>query len=157
MIMRLKDHVVGRKATSTVLMALATMGVAHDRLTGDGFYDKQKQSARVQNANWKPRSVKGPDGNYYSWSGLLPPGVENWLAGWITALDNFDSLGEQNMENLHKKFMTIFGSSLLDDAGLSVIEPIVEIFNGKHCIFLPLVSTPIELCCSSCRCTEGYE
>ena len=39
-IMRLKDHVVGRKATTTVLMSLATIGVAHDRLTGDGFYDK---------------------------------------------------------------------------------------------------------------------
>ena len=34
---------------------------------------------RVNNANWN-RSIKGLDGNYYSWKGVLPPGVENWLA-----------------------------------------------------------------------------
>ena len=42
-IVRLKDHVAGRKATTTVMMALATGAVAHDRLTGDGFYDKDSR------------------------------------------------------------------------------------------------------------------
>ena len=56
-IVRLKDHVAGRKATTTVLMAMATGAVAHDRITGDGFYDKEKQRARQQNGNWKKRSV----------------------------------------------------------------------------------------------------
>ena len=108
----------GRKATTNISMSLATIAYSHDRITGDGFYDKKKQQSRVNNANWKPRSIKGLDGKYYSWKGVLPPGVENWLAGWVTALDNFDSLGEQNLENLHRKFMFIFGGALADDAGL---------------------------------------
>ena len=57
-ITRLKDHVAGRKATSVVLMSLGTAAVAHDRITGDGFYDKEKQRARVENSNWQPRSVR---------------------------------------------------------------------------------------------------
>ena len=73
--------------------------------------------------NWKPRSFKGADGKYYSWSNILPPGVENWVAGWINVLDNFDSLGEANYENLGRKFSFILSASLADDAGLSVIEP----------------------------------
>ena len=137
---RLRDHVVGRKATTTVLMGLATGAVAHDRLTGDGFYDKQKQAARVANGNWKPRSVRVPDlingGEVLvPWSNILPPGVENWLAAWITAVDNFDSLGEEGTENLQKKLMTVFAGALADDAGLSVIEPIVQILNGNTASF----------------------
>ena len=136
-IVRLKDHVAGRKATSTMLMSLATIAYSHDMLTGDGFYDTQKQTSRVNNSNWKPRSVriKMPgEGNdkYIPWSGILPPGVENWLATWINTLDNFDSLGEQNMENLSRKLSFIFSASLADDAGLSVIEPIVQILNGNE-------------------------
>ena len=139
-VIRLKDHVAGRKATTTVLMSLATMAVAHDRLTGDGFYDATKQRSRVQNSNWKPRSarvtnpVTGED-YYVPWSNILPPGVENWLAGWITAVDNFDSLGEQNFENLHKKFMFILSGALIDDAALSAIEPVVQILNGNEAQF----------------------
>ena len=131
-VVRLRDHVAGRKATAVMMMSLVTMGVAHDRITGDGFYDQQKQQSRINNSNWKPRSVKGLDGKYYSWSGILPPGLENWMAGWITALDNFDSLGEQNMENLHKKFAFVLGGAFMDDAGLSVIEPLVQIANGNN-------------------------
>ncbi len=129
---RLRDHVRGRKATTTVLMSLATIAASHDRITGDGFYDKEKQQSRVANANWEPRSIKLPNGTYITWSNILPPGVENWLAGWLTAVDNFDSLGENGMENIHKKFMHIFGGALGNDAGLSVIEPIVQILNGNE-------------------------
>ena len=137
-ITRLKDHVAGRKAiTSYALMSMATIAFSHGNLTGDGFYDQQKQAARVANGNWKPRSVRirlPGEGNdkYIPWSGILPPGVENWLAGYLTTLDNFDSLGEQAMENLHRKFAFIFSASLADDAGLSVIEPIVQILNGNE-------------------------
>ena len=80
--------------------------------------------------------------SYIPYEGLLPPGVENWVAGWVTALDNFDSLGEQNMENLYKKFMTVLSASLIDDGGLSAIEPIIEIFNGNTSSFPTLDSTP---------------
>ena len=54
----------------------------------------------------------------------------NWLAGWVTGFDNFDSLGEQNLKPT-RKFMFIFGGALADDAGLSVVEPIVQILNGN--------------------------
>ena len=139
-ITRLKDHVVGRKATTVVLMSMATAAATHDRITGDGFYDKEKQRARESNSNWQPRSVRvtnpvtGED-YYVPWKGLVPPGVENWIAAWVTALDNFDSLGEQNMENIYKKLMTIFAGALADDAGLSVIEPITQMLNGNEAAF----------------------
>ena len=127
-----------------------------------GSMTKQKQASRIQNSNWKKRSVRLPDlingGDVYvPWSGLLPPGVENWLAGWITALDNFDSLGEQNMENLHKKFMTIFGSSLLDDAGLSVIEPVVEILNGNTASFSRWSAHQLNSAAPLAGARKGYE
>ena len=61
--------------------------------------------------------------------------MENWLAAWVTALDNFDSLGEAGIENIQKKLGFIMGGALVDDAGLSVIEPLVQIMNGNEAAF----------------------
>lgn len=125
----LKYMARGRKAIGAVAMLGTYNLIMNDRLTGDGFYDKELQLARIKNSNWKPRSIKGLDGKYYSYAQLGP--IADWIALAANIGDNFDSLGEAKMENLSQKMAFILSAAVTNRSTLSTIKPLMDITSGN--------------------------
>ena len=125
----LKYMARGRKAIGAVAMLGTYNLVMNDRITGDGFYDKELQSARMKNSNWKPRSIKGPDGKYYSYAQFGP--IADWLALVANIGDNFDSLGEAKMENLSQKMAFVLSAAITNRTTLSTIKPLMDMTSGN--------------------------
>ncbi len=125
----LKYMARSRKAIGAVAMLGTLNLIMNDRLTGDGFYDKEIQMARVKNSNWKPRSIKGLDGQYYSYAQFGP--IADWLALVANIGDNFDSLGEAKMENLSQKMAFILSAAITNRTTLSTIKPLMDMTSGN--------------------------
>ena len=123
----LKYETMGRKAIGTSAVAATFALFGDDRITGDGHFDKEIQKARVQ-SGWKPRSIKGLDGKYYSYQGLGVLG--DWVAATVNAIDNFDTLGAGGIETFFPKFAFVLGASVTENTGLSSIRPLVQLLAG---------------------------
>lgn len=125
----LKYMARGRKAIGALAMLGTYNLVMNDRITGDGFYDKETQLARVKNSSWKPRSIKGLDGKWYSYDQLGP--IADWLALSANIADNFDSLGEAKIENLSNKLAFIMSAAITNRTTLSSIKPLMDMTSGN--------------------------
>ena len=125
----LKYMTRGRKAMGSVAMLGVYNLLMNDRITGDGFYDKETQMARVKNSNWKPRSIKGPDGKYYSYAQFGP--IADWLALAANIGDNFDSLVQAGMENLTQKMSFILSAAITNRTTLSTLKPLMDMTSGN--------------------------
>ena len=126
----LKYTTRGRKAIGGLAMTGAVGLVLADRLTGDGIYDKEIQRAREKNSNWKPRSIKGLDGKWYSYEALGP--LADWMALVGNISDNFDMLGEAAVERLFEKAAFVIGASITDRTALSTLKPLLDIVSGNE-------------------------
>ena len=135
----LKNRTLGRKAVGTFVTSMVIGTVVKDKLygdglfsvTGDGSIDRQLDTARRKNSNFKPRTIVGPDGNRFEYSELLGPGLSNWVAAVANVADNFDMLGEAATENAFEKLSFVLGAALTDAAGLSALRPLVEVLSGN--------------------------
>ena len=136
----LKNRTLGRKAIGSFVTSMVVGSVVKDKLfgdglfsvTGDGSVDRQLNTARMKNSNFKPRSVVGPDGTRFGYNELLGPGLSNWVAAVANVADNFDMLGEAATENAFEKLSFILGAALTDNAGLSALRPLVEVASGNE-------------------------
>ena len=136
----LKNRTLGRKAIGSFVTSMVVGSVIKDKLfgdglfsvTGDGSVDRQLNTARMKNSNFKPRSVVGPDGTRFEYNELLGPGLSNWVAAVANVADNFDMLGEAATENAFEKLSFILGAALTDNAGLSALRPLVEVASGNE-------------------------
>ena len=135
----LKNRTLGRKAIGTFFTSMVIGSVLKDKLfgdglfsvTGDGSIDRQLNTARMKNSNFKPRSVIGPDGRRFEYDELLGPGLSNWVAMVANIADNFDMLGETAAQNFKEKVGFILGAALTDNA-LSALRPLVEVLSGNE-------------------------
>ena len=135
----LKNRTLGRKAIGTFAVSMVIGSVIKDLIfgdglfsvTGDGSVDRQLNTARMKNSNFKPRSIIGPDGVRFEYNELLGPGLSNWVAAVANVADNFDMLGEAATENAFEKLSFIMGAALTDQAGLSALRPLVETMSGN--------------------------
>ena len=125
----LKYMTRGRKAIGALAMLGTYNLVMNDRITGDGFYDKETQMARVKNSNWQKRSIKGLDGKWYSYDQLGP--IADWLALAVNVADNFDSLGEAQIEKFGQKLAFIMSAAITDRTSLSSMKPLMDITSGN--------------------------
>jgi len=126
----LKYTTRGRKAIGGLAVAGAIGLVFNDRITGDGLYDKELQRARVKNSNWKPRSIKGVDGKWYSYTAMGP--LADWMSFVSNVADNFDMLGEAASERMFEKAAFVIGASVTDRTALSTIKPLLDIVSGNE-------------------------
>jgi hypothetical protein len=126
----LKYEAMGRKFLGTAAVAGVFAFFQDDRITGDGHYDKETQAARVRQGNWKPRSFKGLDGKYYSYSFLGP--IADWVAATVNVFDNFDTLGASGIEEFGPKMAFVLSASITDNTGLSTIRPLLEMLSGNE-------------------------
>ncbi len=135
----IKNRTLGRKAIGSFVTSMVIGSVLKDKifgdglfsLTGDGSVDRQLNTARMKNSNFKPRSVIGPDGTRFGYNEVLGPGLSNWVAMVANVADNFDMLGEAVTENSFEKLSFILGAALTDQAGLSALRPLVETMSGN--------------------------
>ena len=136
----LKNRTLGRKAIGSFLTTMVIGSVIKDELfgdglfstTGDGTVDRQLNTARMKNSNFKERSIIGPGGVRIEYNELLGPGLSNWVAAVANTVDNFDMLGESAIENLVPKLSFILAASLTDAAGISALRPLVEMLSGNE-------------------------
>ena len=136
----LKNRTLGRKAIGSFLTTMVIGSVIKDELfgdglfstTGDGTVDRQLNTARTKNSNFKPRSMIGPGGRRIEYNELLGPGLSNWVAAVANTVDNFDMLGESAIENLVPKLSFILAAALTDPAGISALRPLVEMLSGNE-------------------------
>ncbi len=135
----LKNRTLGRKYIGTFITSMAIGVALKDKLfgdglfsmTGDGSIDRQLNTARMKNSNFKPRSFVGPDGTRFEYNELLGPGLSNWVAMVANVADNFDMLGEAATEHAFEKLAFIMGAALTDQAGISALRPLVEVMSGN--------------------------
>jgi hypothetical protein len=136
----LKNKTLGRKAIGTFVTSAAIGAILKDKIfgdgllsvTGDGSYDRQLNRARQKNSAFKERSFIAPDGTRVEYNELLGPGLSNWVAMVANVADNFDMLGESFTENMFEKASFVLAASLTDQAGISALRPLVEVFSGNE-------------------------
>ncbi|MAC32643.1 MAG: hypothetical protein CME38_03435 [Haliea sp.] len=124
----LQAEMRGRKAIGLVTMTLATGLFMNDRLHGNGHFDKERQKMRRE-VGWQPRSIKGLDGNWYTYDGLGP--LSDYLALTADVMDNFDVLEPLEMDSFRERLMHILGASLVNKSMLASLGPMLEIFEGS--------------------------
>ena len=135
----LKNKTLGRKAIGTFITGAVITAVLQNRffgdglfdVTGDGTLDRQLNRARQKNSNFKQRSIVLTDGTRVEYNELLGPGLSNWVATVANIADNFDMLGESFTEKAFEKASFILAAGLTDQAGISALRPLVEIFSGN--------------------------
>ena len=133
----LKNKTLGKKAIGTFITGTVLTSVLKDRFFGDGLYsvtgdgnvDRQLNIARKKNSNFKERSIILDDGTRVEYNELLGPGLSNWVAMVANIADNFDMLGESFTEKAFEKASFILGAAATDQAGISALRPLVELFS----------------------------
>jgi len=118
----------GRKAFG----ALATTGAValflNDSITGNGIYDKQKQALR-RSADWKPRSIRLPGGNWVSYDNLGP--ITSWLSLTVDIMDNMDTLAPNDIGENLRKMGFVLSAAITDKTAFAGLEPLMDILNGN--------------------------
>ena len=126
----LKYTTRGRKAMGAVATTSAIGLYMNGRLRGDGLYDKEAQSAREKNTNWKRRTYMGLDGQWHSYAWLGP--LADWVAFVANVGDNFDMLGSIYTEHFLAKASFVFGAAITDRTGLSTIKPLTDMLSQNE-------------------------
>lgn len=117
----------GRQAIGNIAVASTAALFMNDRITGNGIYNRQKQSVRNKTSLPK-RSIKGFDGKWYSYDGLGP--ITNWFALTTDIMDNMDTLDPYDMEQLLKKSSFILAASVVDKTHMAGLEPFMDVARG---------------------------
>ena len=138
-IIDLKNKTLGRKAIGTFVTGTVLTSILKDRffgdglynVTGDGSFDRQLNRARQKNSNFKERSIVLEDGTRIEYNEVLGPGLSNWVATVANIAENFDMLGESFTERAFEKASFILAAGLTDQAGISALRPLVELFSGN--------------------------
>ena len=124
----LRAEVLGRKAIGTTAVMMAAGLFLTDRIHGNGHYDKTVQRSRRE-FDWAPRSIKGLDGKWYSYDGLGP--ISDWLALTADVMDNFDSLGEMDLQGFMNRAGFLLSANLTNKSMLAPMEPMFDVLSGN--------------------------
>jgi hypothetical protein len=117
----------GRKAIGTLAVMGAIGLFMSDNLSGDGLYDKEKQRLR-RDANWQPRSIRVPGGQWVSYDGI--PGVSDWVALTANIMDNFDSLNSAELAENLRAAGFVLSATITDKSMLAALEPLNDVVRG---------------------------
>ena len=124
----IRREIKGRKAMGAAFTVGAVGLFLNSSLTGDGIADRQAMRTR-RDADWKKRSFKTPTGQWVSYDGLGP--LSDVVALTANIMDNFDTLGEANLQKLLTGMGYVLSASVTDKTMLAGIEPIYDIVNGN--------------------------
>ena len=125
----LRYEVKGKAAFGSLAVTMAGLAATNDRCTGNGHFDKSRQTMRVR-SGWKPKSCKVPGTDKqvsYEWMGP----IGDWLSLTIDVVDNFDSLSTGMQEDLYNKLAFVLGSAITNRSILSQLEPMYDVLQGN--------------------------
>jgi len=124
----IRAEMKGRKAIGTLAVMSAAGLFLSDNITGNGFADRQKQQLR-RSVDWKPRSIRTPGGQWVSYDNL--GAITDWFALTADIMDNFDVLGEGDLNQLLSGMGFVLSATITDKSMLAGIEPLYDILSGN--------------------------
>ena len=129
---QIRAEVKGKVALGTIMTTAASWATLNGRVRGNGHYDRSRQRVR-RAVGWKPKTIQGLDGKWYSYEWLGPLG--DWLSVVADAGDNFDLVSSSQQEEILQKLTFIFGSAITNRSVLSNVEPLNDILQGNGAAF----------------------
>ena len=124
----LRAKVKGRVAIGSSFVMGGSLLYTQSRLRGNGHHDKATMKTRYA-ANWKPRTYKGWDGNWYSYDNMGP--LSDMLALTADIMDNFDLITSPIQEEWLSKVMFVIAANLTNKSVLGQLEPFNDILAGN--------------------------
>jgi len=125
---QIRAELKGRKAMGALAVTGAVTLFMNDNITGNGNFDKQQQRLR-RDANWQPKSIRIPGGQWVSYESL--GAVGDWLALTADVMDNFGNMEEYDIATSLNAMGFILSSSVTDKTMLSSMEPLFDILSGN--------------------------
>jgi hypothetical protein len=125
----LKAEYVGRQLMGTTVVLAAGMWAAEGNLTGNGPQDAAEKK-RMMGMNWKPLSIKGPDGEWHSYQGFEPFDTLLGLVGdWAFQANRVDQAWS---EDFGRKILYSISMNVANKTFLSGFEPLVSMLSGDE-------------------------
>jgi hypothetical protein len=124
----LRAEIRGRKAIGTLAVLGAGTMFVNGRIRGSGHFDTQTNTVRRE-ANWKPLTYMGNDGNWYSYENL--GAITDWLSVTADVMDNFGSLDPQDLETTFNRLGFLLSAHLTNKSFMSGLEPLFDITSGN--------------------------
>ena len=124
----LRAEIRGRKAIGTLAVFLAGTMFAAGNLRGNGHFDKETDRV-AKEANYKPRTYKGIDGNWYSYDNL--GAISDWLAVTADVMGTFSSLEEADLETQINRMGFLLSAHMTSRSFMSGLEPLFDITSGN--------------------------
>ena len=124
----LRAEIRGRKAIGTLAVLAAGTMFVNGRIRGSGHFDTQTNSVRRE-ANWKPLTYMGNDGNWYSYENL--GAITDWLSVTADVMDNFGSLDEGDLETTFNRLGFLLSAHMTNKSFMSGLEPLFDITSGN--------------------------
>ena len=129
----------GRAAAGSMFVAGAIGLFMNDRITGDGTTDPKLDRARTR-FNRPKRSVKGLDGNWYSYDGL--GALSAWMALTVNVMDNgldgnWHAKARLRPDKLAEHFRAlgfVISASLTDKSFTKALEPLNDMQSNPAAI-----------------------
>ena len=124
----LRAEIRGRKAIGTLAMLAAGPMFLAGNLRGNGHFDKETDRV-AKEANYKPRTYKGLDGNWYSYDNL--GAISDWLAVTADVMGTFGSLDEADFEMQMNRMGFLLSAHMTSKSFMSGLEPLFDIMSGN--------------------------
>lgn len=125
----LKAEYVGRQLMGTTVVLGAGLWAAEGNLTGNGPQDAAEKK-RMMDLNWKPLSIKGPDGEWHSYQGFEPFDTLLGLVGdWAFQANRVDQAWS---EDFGRKILYSISMNVANKTFLSGFEPLVSMLSGDE-------------------------
>jgi hypothetical protein len=125
----LKAEYTGRQLMGSAVVLGAGLWAAEGNLTGNGPQDAAEKK-RMMDMGWKPLSVRGPDGNWYSYQGFEPFDSLLGLVGdWAFQASRVDQAWS---EAIGRKIMYSISMNVANKTFLSGFEPLVSMLSGDE-------------------------
>lgn len=125
----LKAEYTGRQLMGSAVVLGAGLWAAEGNLTGNGPQDAAEKK-RMMDMGWKPLSIRGPDGNWYSYQGLEPFDSLLGLVGdWAFQASRVDQAWS---EDIGRKIMYSISMNIANKTFLSGFEPLVSMLSGDE-------------------------
>lgn len=130
----IRADLMGRKAFGALAVIGAGSLFLNGNITGNGLYDRQKQSLR-RDADWQPRSIRLPGGTWVSYDNLGP--ITSWLSFTVDIMDNGLDVGMSGKgvlapndieENLRKAGF-VLSAAITDKTALAGLEPLLDVLS----------------------------
>ena len=125
----LKSEYLGRQVMGSAVVTGAGLWAISGKLTGSGPQDAAEKK-RMMDIGWRPYSLMGPDGNWYSYQGFEP--FDSLLGLVADAVYSAERVDQAFTEDIFRKISHSIAMNVTNKTFLSGFEPLVSLFSGDE-------------------------